>query len=86
LEAGAFGLPVVATAVGGLPYLLCDGENGLLVPAGNAPAMADAVRRLLDQPELAAALSANGRRLAESCGWAIVRGQWAALFDEVCHA
>jgi glycosyltransferase involved in cell wall biosynthesis len=86
LEAGAFGLPVVATAVGGLPYLLCDGETGLLVPAEDAAAMADAVRRLVEQPALAGALSANGRRLAESCGWATVRDQWAALFDEVCHA
>ena len=86
LEAGAFGLPVVATTVGGLPYLLRDGETGLLVPAEDAPAMAAAVHRLLDDPALAAALSANGRRLAESCGWATVRGQWAALFAEVCHA
>ena len=86
LEAGAFGLPVVATAVGGLPYLLRDGETGLLVPDGDAAAMADAVRRLLDQPGLAAALSANGRALAESCAWPVVRGQWAAIFDEVYHA
>jgi glycosyltransferase involved in cell wall biosynthesis len=56
------------------------------VPAEDAAAMADAIRRLVDGPELAAALSANGRRLAESCGWATVRGQWAALFDEVYHA
>ncbi len=86
LEAGAFGLPVVATTVGGLPYLLRDGETGLLVPAEDAAAMADAIRRLIDRPELAAALSANGRRLAESCGWATVRDQWAVLFDEVYHA
>jgi len=86
LEAGAFGLPVVATTVGGLPYLLRDGETGLLVPPEDAAAMAGAVRRLLDDPGLAGSLSTNGRRLAESCGWATVRSQWAALFDEVCHA
>ena len=74
---------MVATTVGGLPYLLRDGETGLLVPAEDAAAMADAIRRLIDRPELAAALSANGRRLAESCGWATVRDQWAVLFDEV---
>lgn len=86
LEAGAFGLPVVATAVGGVPDLLRDGETGLLVPDGDAAAMAQAIRRLLNEQELAVALSTNGRRLAESCAWEPVRGQWEALFDEVLHA
>ena len=85
LEAGAFGLPVVATAVGGVPHLLRDGENGLLVPGEDATAMARAVRRLVDEPGLAATLSTNGRRLAESCAWEPVKGQWEALFDEVLH-
>ena len=86
LEAGAFGLPVVATAVGGIPHLLRDGQTGLLVPDGDATAMAEAVRRLLSEPGLAAALSANGRQLAESCGWPRVRAQWESLFAEVYHA
>lgn len=86
LEAGAFGLPVVATAVGGVPYLLREGETGLLVPDGDARAMADAARRLLGEPGLAGKLSANGRRLAESCAWEPVRAQWESLFNEVLHA
>lgn len=86
LEAAAFGLPVVATAVGGVPHLLRDGETGLLVPDGDAEAMTAAVRRLLDEPELAGTLSANGRRLAESCAWEPVRAQWETLFAEVLHA
>jgi len=86
LEAGAFGLPVVATAVGGVPHLLRNGETGLLVPDSDVAAMTAAIRRLLDEPGLAGTLSANGRRLAESCAWEPVRGQWEALFDEVLHA
>ena len=86
LEAGAFGLPVIATAVGGIPDLLTPDETALLVPDGDAAAMADAVRRLLAEPALAARLSAQGRALAESCGWDAVRPQWAALFQEVTHA
>lgn len=86
LEAGAFGLPVVATAVGGIPDLLTDGETGLLVPDGDVPAMADAVRRLLDDPAPAARLSAGGRALAESCGWGVVQAQWKTLFREVARA
>lgn len=83
LEAAAFGLPVVATAVGGVPFLLRHGETGLLVPDGDAAAMSAAVGRLLDEPGLAGRLSANGRRLAESCAWEPVRKQWQTLFAEV---
>lgn len=86
LEAGAFGLPVVATAVGGVPDLLTDKETGLLVPDGDAAAMAGAIRRLLTNAELAAKLSAGGRALAERCDWTAVRDQWTAAFEEVLHA
>jgi glycosyltransferase involved in cell wall biosynthesis len=86
LEAAAFGLPVVATAVGGIPYLLEDGVTGLLVADGDARAMAGASRRLLDERGLAARLSANGRALAESCGWEAVKPEWEALFREVAGA
>jgi glycosyltransferase involved in cell wall biosynthesis len=86
LEAMAYGLPVVATNVGGLPYLLDDGQTGLLVPDDDVAAMVGAVRRLLAEPGLAARLSTNGRQLAESCGWAAVRIRWEALFKEVLHA
>ena len=83
IEAAAYGLPVVATRVGGIAHLLRDGETGLLVPDGDAPAMAGAVRRLLDEPGLAARLSAEGRRLAESCAWESVRDRWIDLFGQV---
>lgn len=84
LEAVAFGLPVVATAVGGVPHLLRDGETGLLIPDGDVGAMTDAIRRLLDEPGLAATLSTNGRALAESCAWEPVRNQWEELFRRLC--
>jgi L-malate glycosyltransferase len=86
LEAAAFGLPVVATRVGGIPYLLNEEETGLLVPGGDVAAMASAVRRLLAHPDLVARLSANGRKLAESCAWDPVRVQWEALFREMVDA
>jgi glycosyltransferase involved in cell wall biosynthesis len=52
VEALAVGTPVVATAVGGVPELVRDGENGLLVPPGNADALAGAIRRIVDEPDL----------------------------------
>jgi glycosyltransferase involved in cell wall biosynthesis len=76
VEACAMGIPVVSTAVGGVPDLLQDGETGLLVPDDDDGAMAAAVKRLLRDPVLAGRLSLNGRQLAESCSWEAVRPQW----------
>ena len=61
LEAMAQGKPVVATAVGGTPELVVDGETGLLVPPGDAGALAGALERVLRDPELARRLGEAGR-------------------------
>ena len=53
VEAMRHGLPVVATASGGIPDIVRDGVNGLLVPERDAGAIAAAVTRLLDDPRLA---------------------------------
>lgn len=57
----ALGRPVVASAVGGIPEMIADGESGVLVPPGDAPALAAALRRLLAEPALAARLGACAR-------------------------
>jgi glycosyltransferase involved in cell wall biosynthesis len=61
LEAMAAGLPVVATAVGGTPELVIDGESGLLVPPRDPAALAEAIVTLLTDPDLAQRLGENGR-------------------------
>ena len=58
VEALAVGTPVVATAVGGVPELVRDGENGLLVPAGDRAALAEAIHRLVSEPGLRERLAA----------------------------
>ena len=83
VEACAMGLPVVATAVGGVPDLLKDGETGLLVPDEDDEMMVAAIKRLLNDPELAGRLSANGRRLAERSAWEQVRPQWEQLVADL---
>ena len=62
LEAMARGVPVVTTAAGGIAELINDGENGLLVPASDPVAMADAIQRLSDDPKLRARLGRAGRQ------------------------
>ena len=57
MEASALGTPVVATAVGGLPEAVTDGESGLLVPPRDPAALAAAIRRLVDEPGLRADLA-----------------------------
>jgi glycosyltransferase involved in cell wall biosynthesis len=64
-EAMATGLPVVAPAAAGPAEILEDGVTGLLYPPGDAQAAATAVLRLLDDPDLAAAMGRAGRRVVE---------------------
>jgi glycosyltransferase involved in cell wall biosynthesis len=66
LEAAAAGLPVVASAHGGVTEVVSDGETGVLVPPGDAWALAVALRGLADDPDRARRLGAAGaRRVAE---------------------
>jgi glycosyltransferase involved in cell wall biosynthesis len=60
MEAFSAARPVVATAVGGIPELVADGATGLLVPPGDANALANAVARLLRDPDLAGRLAGAG--------------------------
>jgi L-malate glycosyltransferase len=83
LEAFASGLPVVATRVGGVPYLIADGETGLLVESDDHEAMADAAVRLLEDEALARAVA---RRAREVCGRYTaesVLGAWVSLYSEL---
>jgi hypothetical protein len=54
----------VATRTGGTPSIVRDGDNGLLVPAADAQALADAIARILRGPALAMHLAQNGRHRA----------------------
>jgi glycosyltransferase involved in cell wall biosynthesis len=65
VEAMACGTPVIAAAAGGLPEVVRDGENGLLVPPGDPAAIARALERLLD-PQLRARLAAAGPAAASA--------------------
>lgn len=79
LEAMASGLCVVSTNVGGIPYLLEHEKDSLLVPPNHPEAMAAAVRKILNDPSLAARLSSSARKKAEQFDWSKVLAQWEAL-------
>ena len=66
VEAMAAGVPLVASAIGGIPELVQPGDTGLLVPPGDSAALAGAIRRLLDEAPLRARLSARGREEART--------------------
>lgn len=83
IEALAAGLCVVSTAAGGIPHLVQDGRDALLVPVGDAAAMAAAVRRILVDSGLARALSRNGRETACGFDWNVVLPRWELLLRTV---
>ncbi len=66
LEAMGAALPVVATRVGGVPEVVRHEHTGLLVPPGDSPALAAALLRLIDDPELAGRLGQAGRLRLET--------------------
>ena len=65
-EALACERPVVATALAGMPELVVDGETGLLVPPRDPGALADALRRLLENPTWAQAMARAGRKRVDA--------------------
>lgn len=84
LEAMAAGLPVVATAVGGTPELVLDGQTGLLVAPGDPSALADALLALLADGRLAESLGRAGRARVEAYfGEGLMIRQMEALLDRL---
>lgn len=78
-EAMACGLCVVSTNVGGLPYLLRDQHDALLVPPDDVETMANAVRAVLTDPALSRRLSQNARTTVEAFDWSAVLPEWKKL-------
>jgi glycosyltransferase involved in cell wall biosynthesis len=84
LEAMAAGRPIVASAVGPIPEIVVDGVTGLLVPPGDASALATAVVRVLADPDLAAALGRAGRARVESeFGLDVMVARTEALYEQL---
>lgn len=79
IEAMALGFPIVTTQVGGLPFLLEDKEEALLVPPNNETAFAEAIFKLIEDPGLAGKLSSNARLKAETFTWQQQEEKWLSV-------
>jgi sugar transferase (PEP-CTERM/EpsH1 system associated) len=86
LEAMASELPVVSTAVGGIPDLVAHGNSGTLVPSGDARTMAAAIAPYVRDRALARRHGAAGRaRIEQKYSMRAMLAAYVALYDELCH-
>lgn len=84
LESMACETPVVATNVGGIPEIVTDGENGLLVEPKKPEQLADAILKIIDDTELRTKLGKNGRETAvKNYDWKIIAEKMEKIYRSV---
>lgn len=83
IEAMALGLPVVSTRVGGIPYLIDNGVDGVLISSDSPIDMAGAVEDLLSNKEKAMSLAAAARLKVEKFDWSLVKNKWNELLSNI---
>ncbi|WP_299527059.1 glycosyltransferase family 4 protein [Winogradskyella sp.] len=81
IEAMALGLPIVSTNVGGIPYLISDNIDGILVPANDVEATVKAIVKLKKNESLKDKLVTNARKKAEQFDWKVVKSKWETLLS-----
>jgi D-inositol-3-phosphate glycosyltransferase len=86
LEAMACGTPVVASQVGGLAFLVQNGQTGFVVPDGDPLALAEKLTRIITQPELRERLGQQAAAYARSYDWEIIADQMLDLYQDALSA
>lgn len=76
IEAMALGLPIVSTNVGGIPFLLTNNENALLVNDNDSNSMTLAIKGLFENQKSKEIIIYNARKLVETFDWSIVKQKW----------
>lgn len=82
-EAQACGLPVVASRIGGLPFVVSDGKSGILVEVGDEPGFARALDRILSDPELKAELSEGALLKSAEFSWKATADRLLELYHGI---
>ncbi|MGR7811988.1 glycosyltransferase family 4 protein [Lacinutrix undariae] len=82
IEAMALGLPIVSTNVGGMPYLISDKKDGLLVAPDDADAMVAAIIELYTNRLLRTELILKGREKVEAFDWTVVKSLWKSVLSQ----
>jgi L-malate glycosyltransferase len=83
LESFASGIPIVATAAGGIPYISKDRVSALHVPINDHEALAARCIELLENPDLVTHITDGGQEEVKKYHWKPVQTQWAALYTEL---
>ncbi|MDT0557367.1 glycosyltransferase family 4 protein [Ichthyenterobacterium sp. W332] len=81
IEAMALGLPIVSTNVGGIPYLIENDIEGMLVEQNNPDAMSEAIITLFKDPTLYKTLAYNARAKVEQFDWQIIKHKWFEVLN-----
>ena len=79
----SLGLPVVSVNTGGIPYLIKDGQNGLLVDPDDDEAMFRKICLLIDSPSLANSIRSNAYQYARQYDEKNIVHKWKALMEEM---
>jgi glycosyltransferase involved in cell wall biosynthesis len=84
IEAMACKKPVIGSNIGGMPYVIDEGINGLLVPPRNTEALTNAIVKILKNPKLAKQMGENGyKKVKENFTWEIQNKKMNEIFKEV---
>lgn len=83
----AFGKPVIATNVGGIPETVHDGETGLLIEPNDSDALGCALRKLINDPDLCERLGNNGKRYSElELSWSGIASKHVSFYADILNA
>jgi glycosyltransferase involved in cell wall biosynthesis len=82
IEAMGYGKPVIASKAGGIVDIVSDGETGVLVPPGDATALAAAIQRAMDNPDELAAMAGRGTEFAgRAFGWDAIVSNLSSVYE-----
>jgi len=83
----SYGIPAIASRVGGIPDIIEDGVSGVLVPPADPESLANAIEKLVRDPAYARRLTEGGRkRLKTHFSWDVIIARWEAVYRQARRA